>query len=174
MTNRTLQDAAHIGSEADLAAHVLDVQGRQLSVKGLLDTGAVVSVISVSTRSDLVPKNIRLTAANQGAIYKTGRTPVISLQLGGRHLWVSFLVVEILDESDQFILARDFVRNLDITIDLNDELIRIKDNKFLTNSERTVCECVVGHISNHSDKTEGKETWLRIASEHKFFRVWRT
>ena len=58
MTSRTLleQDAAHIGCEADLAAHVLDVQGRQLSVKGLLDTGAVVSVISVSTRSDLVPK----------------------------------------------------------------------------------------------------------------------
>ena len=30
------QDAVHIGCEADLAAHVLDVQGRQLSVKGLL------------------------------------------------------------------------------------------------------------------------------------------
>ena len=29
------QDAVHIGCEADLAAHVLDVQGRQLSVKGL-------------------------------------------------------------------------------------------------------------------------------------------
>ena len=28
------QDAVHIGCEADLAAHVLDVQGRQLSVKG--------------------------------------------------------------------------------------------------------------------------------------------
>ena len=37
------QDAVEIGCEADLAAHVLDEQGRQLSVKGLLDTGAVVS-----------------------------------------------------------------------------------------------------------------------------------
>ena len=35
------QDAAHIGCEADLVALVLDVQGRQLSAKGLLDTGAV-------------------------------------------------------------------------------------------------------------------------------------
>ena len=43
------QDAVHIGFEADLAAHVLDVQGRQISVKGLLDTGAVVSVMPVST-----------------------------------------------------------------------------------------------------------------------------
>ena len=69
----------HIGCEADLAAHVLDVQSRQLSVKGLLDTGAVVSVMPVKTwidmgfeRSDLIPTNIRLAAANQGAIYVVG------------------------------------------------------------------------------------------------------
>ena len=106
----------HIGCEADLVAHVLDMQGRQLSVKGLLDTGAVVSVMPVETwtdmgfeRSDPIPTNIRLAAANQGAIYVTGR------------------VVENLDESDQFILGRDFVRNFDVTIDLNDGLIRIKD-----------------------------------------------
>ena len=39
--------------------------------------------------------------------------------------------------------------------------------KLLSHSERTVCECVVEHRSNHSDNTEGKETWLRIASEHR-------
>ena len=50
----------------------------------------------------------------------TGRKPIISLQLGGKHLWMSILVVENLDESDQFILGRDFVRNFDVTIDLND------------------------------------------------------
>ena len=128
------QDAVHIGCEEDLAAHVLDVQGRQLSVKGLLDTGAVVSVMPVKTwtdmgfdRSDLIPTNIRLAAANQGAISVTGLTPIISLQLVGRHLWMSFLVVENLDKSDQFILGRDFVRNFDVTIDLDDGLIRIKD-----------------------------------------------
>ena len=133
--NATLeQDAVHIGCEADLATHVLDVQGRQLSVKGLLDTGAVVSVMPVRTwtdmgleRSDLIPTNISLAAATQEAIYVTGRTPINSLQLGGRHLWMSFLVVENLDESDQFILGRDFVRNFDVTINLNDGLIRIKD-----------------------------------------------
>ena len=128
------QDAVNIGCEADLAAHVLDVQGRQLSVKRLLDTGAVVSVMSVSSwtdmdfhRSDLNPTNIRLAAANQGAIYVTGRTPIIPLQLGERHLWMSFLIVDNFDESDQFILGRDFLRNFDDTIDLNDELIRNKD-----------------------------------------------
>ena len=78
-------------------------------------------------RSDLIPTNIRLAEANQGTIYVTGRTPIFSLQLGGRHLWMSFLVIENLDESDQFTLRRDFVRNFDVTIDLNDGLIRIKD-----------------------------------------------
>ena len=121
------QDAVHIGCEIDLAAHVLDVQGRQLSVKGLLETGAVITVMPVSTwtdmsfhRLDLIPTNIKLAAANQGAIYVTRSTPINSLQLGGRHLWMSFLVVENLDESDQFILGRDFVRNFDVMIDLND------------------------------------------------------
>ena len=63
------QDSVHIGYEADMAAHVLDVQGVQLSVKGLLDTGAVISVMPVSTwtdmgfdKSDLIPTNIRLAA----------------------------------------------------------------------------------------------------------------
>ena len=88
------QNAVHICCEANLPAHVLDVQGKHLSVKGLLDTGAVVSVMPVSTwfdmgfgRSELIPKNFRLTAANQGAIYMTGWTPIISLQLGGSSWW---------------------------------------------------------------------------------------
>ena len=38
------QDAVHIGCEADLAAQLLDVQGRQVSVKGRLDTGAGLSI----------------------------------------------------------------------------------------------------------------------------------
>ena len=116
------------------AVHILDVQGRQLSMKGLLDTGAVVSVMPISTWTDmgfdcpdLIPTNIRLAAANKGAIYVAGRTPIISLQLGGKHLWMSFLVVKNLDESEQFILGRDFVRKFDVTIDLNYGLIRIKD-----------------------------------------------
>ena len=97
-------------------------------------------------RSELIPTNIRLAAANQGAIYVTGRNPIISLQLGGRHLWMSFLVVENIDESDQIILGRDFVRIFDVTIDQNDGLIRIMDperkyekkpiNKILINQAR--------------------------------------
>ena len=128
------QDAVHIGWEADLAALVLNVQGRQLNVKELLDTEAKVSVKPISTWTDmgfnwskLIPTNIILAAANQGAIYVARITPIISLQLGKRRLWMSFLFVKNLDESDQFILGHDFVRNFDVTIDLNAGLIQIKD-----------------------------------------------
>ena len=40
---------------------------------------------------------------------------------------MSFLFFESREVSNQFILGRNFVRNFDVTIDLNDGLIRIKD-----------------------------------------------
>ena len=82
---------------------------------------------------DLFPTNLRLAAANRGAIYVAGRTPKTVLHIGRRDLWMSFLVVENLDDSDHFILARDFVRNFDVMIDLNNGLIRIRkpDRKYV-------------------------------------------
>ena len=71
------QDAVHIGYEADVTAHLLDTNGKKkIGVTGLLDTGAVVSVMPIKTwermgftREDLIPTNLRLAAANRGAIY---------------------------------------------------------------------------------------------------------
>ena len=40
---------------------------------------------------------------------------------------MNFLVVENVDESDQFILGRDFIRNFDVTIDLNNAMFRIRN-----------------------------------------------
>ena len=134
------QDAVHIGYEADVTAHLLDTNGTKIGVTGLLDTGAVVSVMPIKTwermgftREDLIPTNLRLAAANRGAIYVAGRTPIMVLHMGGRDIWMSFLVVENLDDTDQFILGRDFVRNFDVMIDLNNGLIRIRnpDRKYV-------------------------------------------
>ena len=79
------------------------------------------------TMEDLNPTNLRLAAANRGAIYVAGRTPITVLHMGGRKFWMSFLLVENLDDSDQFILGRDFFRNFDVMIDLNNGLIRIRN-----------------------------------------------
>ena len=121
------QDAVQIGYKADVTAHLLDANGKKIRVTGLLETGAVVSVMPIKTwermgftREDLIPTNLRLAAANRGAIYVAGRKPITVLHMGGRDLWTSFLVVEKLDDADQFILeGRDFVRHFDMMIDLN-------------------------------------------------------
>ena len=131
------QDAVHIGYEADVTAHLLDINGTKIGVTGLLDTGVVVSVMPIKTwermgftREDLIPTNLRLA---RGAIYLAGRTPITVLHMGGRDLWMSFLVVENLDDADHFILGRDFVRNFDVMIDLNNGLIwnRNPDRKYV-------------------------------------------
>ena len=125
------QGAVNIGYEK--------TYGKKIGVTGLLDTGALVNVMPINTwegmgftREDLIPTNLKSAAANRGAIYVTGRTPITVLHMGGRDLWVSFLVVEKLDDSDQFILCRDFVRNFGVTIDLNNGLIMIRkpDRKY--------------------------------------------
>ena len=134
------QDAEHIGYEADVTAYLLDTNGKKIGVTGLLDTRAVVSVMSTKTwermgftREDLIPTNLRLAAANRGAINVAGTTPITVLHMEGRDLWMSFLVVENLDDADQFILERDFVRNFDVMIDLNNGLIKIRnpDQKYV-------------------------------------------
>ena len=43
------EDEMHIGMEADLSAHVLDISGKKTRLRGLLDTGAVLSVIPIET-----------------------------------------------------------------------------------------------------------------------------
>ena len=128
------EDTMHIGTEADVSGHVLDISGKKTQLRGLLDTGAVLSVIPIETwnkmgfdKDDLIDSRIRLSAAKKGALRVLGRTPIISLNLGERNLWSSFLVVENLDESDQFILGRDFIRNFDVTIVLNNAMFRIRN-----------------------------------------------
>ena len=123
----------HIGTEADVSAHVLDISGRKTHLRGLLDAGAVLSVILIETwkrmgfdKGDLIDSRIRLSAANKGALRLLGRTPIIALNLE-RNMWMNYLVVESLDESDQFILARNFIRNFDVTIDLNNAMFRIRN-----------------------------------------------
>ena len=134
------EDAMHIGTEADVTAHVLDINGKKTQLSGLLDTGAVLSVIPIETwermcfdKNDWIYSRIRLSASNKGALRVLGRTPVKALNLGERNLWMSFHVVENLDKSDQFISGRDFIRNFDVSIDLNNAMFRIRnpDRKYV-------------------------------------------
>ena len=43
------EDAMYLGTEADVSAHVLDISGKKTQLRGLLDTGAILSVIPIGT-----------------------------------------------------------------------------------------------------------------------------
>ena len=158
------EDAMHIGTEADVSGHVLDISGKEIQLRGLLDTGAVLSVIPIETwnrigfvRDDLIDLRTRLSAANKGALRVLGRRPIIALNLGERNFLMNFLVVENLDESDHFILGRDFIRNFDVTIDLNNAMFRI------WNPERKyVIKPVNLIMTNESKATVFLSRWVRL------------
>ena len=61
------EDAMHLGTEADVSAHVLDIRGKKTQLRGLLDTGAVLRVISIEIwrkmgfdKDDLIDSRLRL------------------------------------------------------------------------------------------------------------------
>ena len=69
-------------------AQLLYTDGKKIGVTRLLETGVVVSVIPLitweimgSTRKDLSPTNLRLAAANRGAVYVAGRSPITGKML---------------------------------------------------------------------------------------------
>ena len=78
------------------------------------------------TREDLISTNLRLAAANRGAIYVAERTPITVFHMGGRDLWMSFLVVQNVDDADKLILGRDFVRTFDLNNGLNQDRRYVK------------------------------------------------
>ena len=67
------EDAMHLGTEADVSAHVLDINGRKTPLRRLLDTRAVLSVIPIETwrrmgfdKKDLIDSRVRLSVAGIG------------------------------------------------------------------------------------------------------------
>ena len=67
-------DAIHLGPEADVSAHVADINGRKTQLRGLLHTGAGLSVVPIETwkkmgfdKDELIDSRIRLSATNKGA-----------------------------------------------------------------------------------------------------------
>ena len=126
--------AMHLGTEADVSAHVLDMSDKKTQLVGLLDTGSVLSVIPIvfwrklgSDKDDFIDSRVRLSVANKGSLRVVGRTLLIFLNLGESNLRVSFLVVENQDESDYFIIGRYFIKNFDVTIDLNNAIFKIQN-----------------------------------------------
>ena len=78
-------------------------------------------------KDDLIDSRIRLSAANKGGAKGALQNSNHSRKIGKRNLRMSFLAVENLEESDQFVLGNDFIRNFDVTIELNNAMIRFRN-----------------------------------------------
>ena len=82
------KNAMHLGKEAEVSAHVLYISGKKTQLRGLLYTGAVLSLIPLETwktmgfdKDDLIDSRIRLSTANNGSLRVLGRTLIIALNL---------------------------------------------------------------------------------------------
>ena len=69
------EGAMHLGAEADVSAHLLDISGKKTQMRGLLDTGAVLRVIPIEVwrrmgfdKDDLIDSRIRLLAVAKSGL----------------------------------------------------------------------------------------------------------
>ena len=85
-------------------------------------------------KDDLLDSRIRLSAAKKVALRVLGRTLMRALNMEDRTLLIRYLVVEKLDESGQFNLCRNFIRNFEVTIEHYNPMFSIRnpDRKFTT------------------------------------------
>ena len=70
------QDAVHIGYEADVTAHLLDINGKKIGVTGLLDRGAVVSAMPKNMSKNGLPEE----SSNSNEPQIGGRQPRSNLR----------------------------------------------------------------------------------------------
>ena len=84
------EDAMHVGTEADVSAHVLDISEKKTQLRGLNGTGAVLSVIPIETwrkmgfdKDDLIDSRKRLSAANKGGAAGSSQNTNKSPKSGG-------------------------------------------------------------------------------------------
>ena len=105
-----------------------------MTLKGLIDTGAGPSLMSISAwkriaENDRYPiKNaaIHLIAANGQELKTYGIVEDVRFLLAGYELRANFILMED-SPGDDFILGRTFLRRYDVLIDLRQGALKIRD-----------------------------------------------
>ena len=117
---------ARIDERASLAVSFVLPHAAPIPLRGLVDTGSGVSILTFSafnrvaaqTGTVLKPYQVDLYAANGKTIKTYGLAERIHFQLGGYELETNFVVVDDAMGVEDFLLARNFLRSYQVLVDL--------------------------------------------------------
>ena len=119
-------DEARIDERASLVVSFVVPQAAPIPLRGLVDTGSGVSILTFSafnciaaqTGTVLKPYQIDLYAANGKTIKTFGLAEQIRFQLGGYQLETNFVVVDDVMGVEDFLLGLNFLRTYQVLVDL--------------------------------------------------------
>ena len=119
---------------ASLVVSFVVPQAAPIPLRGLVDTGSGVSILTFSAFSRIaaqtgtVPKpyQIDLYAANGKTIKTFGLAEQIRFQLGGYQLETNFVVVDDAMGVEDFLLGRNFLRTYQVLVDLTSMKIVVR------------------------------------------------
>ena len=117
---------ARIDERASLVVSFIIPEATPIPLRGLVDTGSGVSILSfsafnriaVQTGDVLRPCRIDFYAANGKTIKTFGMMERVRFQLGGYELQTNFVVVDDAMGVEDFLLGRNFLRTYQVLVDL--------------------------------------------------------
>ena len=125
---------ARIDERASLVVSFVVPHAAPIPLRGLLDTGSGVSILTFSafnrvaarTGTVLKPYQVDLYAANGKTIKTYGLAEHIHFQLGGYELETNFVVVDDAMGVEDFLLGRNFLRSYQVLVDLTSMKIVVR------------------------------------------------
>ena len=125
---------ARIDERASLVVSFVVPQAAPIPLRGLVDTGSGVSILTFSafnrvaaqTGTVLKPYQIDLYAANYKTVKTFGLAEQIRFQLGGYQLETNFVVVDDAIGVEDFLLGRNFLRTYQVLVDLTSMKIVVR------------------------------------------------
>ena len=117
---------ARIDERASLVVSFIKPDTAPIPLRGLVDTGSGVSILSfsafnliaVQTCAVLRPYKVDLCAANEKTIKTFGIVECVRFQLGGYELQTNFVVVDDAMGVEDFLPGRNFLRTYQVLVDL--------------------------------------------------------
>ena len=125
---------ARIDERASLVVSFVVPHAAPIPLRGLVDTGSGVSILTFSafnrlaawTGAVLKPYQIDLYAANGKTIKTFGLAEQVRFQLGGYELETNFVVVDDAMGVEDFLLGRNFLRSYQVLVDLTSMKIVVR------------------------------------------------